>query len=427
VPHFKVMTVRILTLFACSTLLWGADPQRLALALKAQADFDRLEMAASPNLREASGCVQSQAALIPVATPEELPLAHFRKGYCALMAASINNHPADFAPAAADLDKAIELWPMRASRGNSVAPPPVSAGLRVVGAIARLRAGAGESAEQRAHDELARALESRVCPASLMPPEFCENLLSVGQRWVGWLALKQGRLEEAARVFAGSRNTGWLDYVDALNSFRSRNFPAAAAAYKRAISAWETEAAQSLSAAERLSPAPDLASARTELGGAQLLAGDLAGSIATLNDAVRAAPGSPRPLYLRARAKELAGQGDAALTDYNLASRAAFANAQDLASGEAHWYRGILLYRRNDFARAEDEFSTALNSGIPSDLRQDAAAWRHLAAVAAGACVASRAPLEAALAEVSPFFPKEEARRAMSNCGSALTAAEQPK
>ena len=116
-------------------------------------------------------------------------------------------------------------------------------------------------------------------------------------------------------------------------------------------------------------------------------------------------PANPHALFLRARAKELAGQKDAALADYNLASRTAFAAAQDLASGEAHLYRGIVLFRRKDFARAEEEFASALNFEMTDALLPDARAWRHLSAVAAGSCGPARQSLSVALDAVSPFFP----------------------
>jgi tetratricopeptide (TPR) repeat protein len=121
---------------------------------------------------------------------------------------------------------------------------------------------------------------------------------------------------------------------------------------------------------------------------------------------------------LRARAKELAGQKDAALADYNLASRTAYAAAVDLASGEAHLYHGIVLYRRQDFARAEEEFSSALNFEMTGALLPDARAWRHLAAVAGGSCGAARESLSHALPAVTPYFPRDEARSRAAACGA---------
>jgi hypothetical protein len=63
-----------------------------------------------------------------------------------------------------------------------------------------------------------------------------------------------------------------------------------------------------------------------------------------------------------------------------------------------------------------------LNFQIAAPLKADAEAWRHLAAVAAGACVAARAELDRSLPAVSPYFPKEEARRVSSACTGSFAA-----
>jgi tetratricopeptide (TPR) repeat protein len=128
-------------------------------------------------------------------------------------------------------------------------------------------------------------------------------------------------------------------------------------------------------------------------------------------------------LFLRARAKDMSGQTDGAIADYSLAARTALAKAQDLSSGDGHLYRGIMLYRRKDFARAEDEFSSALNFAIPAELRADAVAWRRMAAVAGGSCAGGRHYLEEALPQASPWFPADEARTLMAACQSSSRVA----
>jgi len=115
-------------------------------------------------------------------------------------------------------------------------------------------------------------------------------------------------------------------------------------------------------------------------------------------------------------------KAELALADYGMASRTAFANAKDLASGEAHLYRGIMLYRRKDFARAEDEFASALNFEIAGPQRGDAEAWRHLAAVAGGACGVARESLDRSLAGASPYFPRDEARQLEASCEPTASA-----
>src|SRR5262249_24818355 len=204
------------------------------------------------------------------------------------------------------------------------------------------------------------------------------------------------------------------EWVLGRKAFTFANYREAVVQYRRALDAAPKNEPSSF--AERLGPPFNYSSRMIDLGAAQLLAGDAKDAIATFDAAVKAQPENARVVFMRARAKELSGQMDAALADYNLASRTAYASARDLASGEAHLYRGILLYRRKDFQHAEDEFSSALNFEIPPLLRPDAVAWRHLAAVASGSCEASRQSLERSLAAASPFFPRDEARKMMAGC-----------
>jgi hypothetical protein len=109
-----------------------------------------------------------------------------------------------------------------------------------------------------------------------------------------------------------------------------------------------------------------------------------------------------------------------------MASRTAFANAKDLASGEAHLYRGILLYRRKDFSRAEDEFASALNFDVPDSLRADVRGWRQMAAAASGSCTSAKELVDHALPAVSPYFPKDEARQVAAACASTSSAKLNP-
>ncbi len=210
--------------------------------------------------------------------------------------------------------------------------------------------------------------------------------------------------------------------AQARRSFDAGSYADAASGYARAIEIWKSIWVQP-SILRALGPHPNVPVALADLGGAQLLAGDPAAAIRTLDISIKADPSDAADERCscrrgRRRARELSGQNDAALADYNLASRTAFAAAQDLASGEAHLYRGILFYRRKDFAHAEDEFSSALNFEVTPSLRQDATAWRHLSAVAGGSCVSAREFLDGSLARVSPFFPKQEARSLAAACGA---------
>jgi tetratricopeptide (TPR) repeat protein len=411
--------VVIFTLFTAANLtLRAADDVQLALSLRAQSDFDRVALAAAPPLRDATACIQSEAAIIPVATPEELPIVHFRKGYCTLASAGITRDPAAWRDAADEFDRVREAWPARAAVLARRRQPaePVSSGVRVLAQIARLEANDAELAI--AAVELGDAINAHACPVGVMAPQLCEEIVGIGRQWQGWMALRANDLDAATRDFAAT--PGWSPWVAGRMAFRRARYAEAAADDQRALADWNAaRRVDPLPVLARIAPSIDLSDAYAELGGAQFLAGNSIGAISSLTQAVKERSSNARAIYLRARAQEAAGHADAAESDYNLASRTALANATDLASGEAHLYRGILLYRRRQYPAAEDEFSSALSFEIVGPLRADAGAWRRLAAVVSGSCGASRAALEQALPAVSPYFPKDEARSAMAACGAS--------
>jgi tetratricopeptide (TPR) repeat protein len=421
VPSNIEMRVPVILILAAGALL-GADEQRLALALKAQSEFDHVQMAVAPDLRETTACIQTQAALLAVSTPEEVALIRYRKAFCMLAGATVTHNGADFNDAAAEFDKAAEAWPARGQvlAGKGAPPEPVSSSLPVLSAIARLQAGADDAALERAWKEISAATERPVCSPTLMPTALCNAVVKTGREWLGWMALRQGGLAEATKKFSDAVGTGWPEWVAGRKAFRDGQYREAVTQYRQAVDLARKGPPASMM--DRLGPHPDVPGELVELGGAQLLAGDGTAAVATLDEAVKADPANARALYLRARAKEIAGQNDAALADYNLASRTAFANAKDLASGEAHLYRGILLFRRKDYTHAEDEFSSALNFDISGAMRADAVAWRHLAAVAMGSCDASRQYLERSIAAASPYFPRTEARNLINACGTKISS-----
>jgi tetratricopeptide (TPR) repeat protein len=411
------MCIRILPLFVGFTL-FAADGQQLTPGLRAQADFDRVELAARPQLQETNSCIQSQVAAIAVAQRAELSSLYFRKGYCTLAGATLTHNSSDFADAAAAFDKSIAAWPDAISRNpSSDLPQPVSSGLRVLAAVSKLEADPAAAVTR----EIEAAIESPVCPSSVMSPTLCQSLAAVGREWLGWTALQQDDLYGAQQQFSTAAQSAWARWTAGVRAFRDRNYQQASTRYREAVNIWTRAAPASV--VERLEPQPDLPRARMQLGGAQILAGQPAEAIPSLDAAIKGNPGLERAIYYRALAEELSGHSDTALADYNLASRTAFANARDLVSGEAHLYRGISFYRRKDYAHAEDEFASALNFGIAHDLKQDAQAWRYMAAVAGGACGASRLSLEDALVYSSPYFPKQEARTLASSCPLSAAAA----
>lgn len=434
--HNRVVLTKIysgLLLLGSLGVLRAADEQQLALAQRAQSDFDRVEQATGPALPDATRCEQSEAAWLTVAPATDLSPIHFRKGYCTLATAVITHRSEDFRKAANEFEEALKAWPehaLKAGKNHAGEPAPVS--LRLLAPIARLQvaahgadgAGADGAALDQARREIAVTLDRPVCSEVLLPLAGCMALLNTGRLWLGWMALQQDDLEHAARELSGLTESGWPQWTAGKRAFRDRQYGEAAKRYGEAAEIWGGPQ-DGASLAARLGPGPDRAQALTDRGGAQLLSGDPAGAITTLDKAVKTSANPARSLFLRARAEELAGRSETALADYSLASRTALAHAEDLASGEAHLYRGILLYRRKDFAHAENEFASALNFDIRANLRPDAIAWRHMAAVAEGACATSREQLEQSLASVSPYFPKSEARALASTCpltGPAVSA-----
>ncbi|HXA51860.1 MAG TPA: tetratricopeptide repeat protein [Candidatus Acidoferrum sp.] len=395
--------------------------------MRAQTDYDKVALAPLPHLGDIGNCVQSQAAVLPVSAPEETSLFYFRRGYCTLAGATITGNREEYATAAADFDRAIEAWPARIRRpSKKQVPEPVSSGLRILPWVARLHTSLDAAAQQQAQQQIAAAVEESSCTSNLMPATQCQQIVSTGHEWLGWMALGRRDLATAAQQFVATHDTGWPEWVDGQRQFEQGNYAEAVRQERRAITAWKAmwqDGGPTL--VRRLGPAPNIPIAQADLGGAQLLAGDGRGAIATLDASLKAKPGNPAALYRRARAHDAAGEADAALADYGMASRVAFADTKELASGEAHLYRGIMLFRRKDFARAEDEFSSALNFEIPETLRADAQAWRHMAAVAGGSCVSEKELLTRGLASVSPYFPKQEARQVASVCGVSSKAGVQ--
>jgi tetratricopeptide (TPR) repeat protein len=414
------MKACVLALLATS-FLHASDDRQLALALKAQSDFERVERSLRPRIPDTEVCIQSQAAALAVSPPEERSLLYYRKGYCAFAGAAATQDPRQFLAAVTGFDKAIEAWPAPARKSaKHAAPEPVSAGLRVFAGIARLHAGTEAAVAAGARQEIAAALEAPSCNSNLMSTAFCGEVLSAGAQWLGWIALRGNQPDEAARYFSPAPGSAWSLWAQGRRDFAHARYGPAAAQYASAIERWKPLwQGEGPALPQALGPRPQYASALADWGAARMLAGDLPGAILTLDASMQADPASPFALFLRARAKELAGRQDAALADYNLASRTAFAAAQDLASGEAHIYRGIVLFRRRDFARAEAEFASALNFEMTGALRPDARAWRHLAAVAGGSCGEARQSLDLALTAASPFFPQDEARSLASACGAA--------
>jgi len=391
----------------------AADDNVLALALRAQSDFDRVDLSATTGLPETLACVQSQAMVLPVTRPTEMSLIYYRKGYCELMGATVSKNRAAYRDAAHDFEKSIEAWPERMKRGQAI--PPVSSGLRVLADTAHLLAD-GNSDPRVSHD-LDEAVSRPECSGTDMPVSRCQALVSVGELWLGWIAGREGRLADAARWFAPFSDTGWPALISGRQAMTGHQFSQAAAAFQRAADKFAQLPAPGL--ATTIGPRPDRADALFRLGSARFETREYSAAIANLDEAVKLRPENARAVFVRARAREKLGQSG--IADLELASRTAFANdSVPGAGGQAHLYRGIALYRKKDFGRAEQEFSSALNFDS-GPAREDAVAWRHMAAVAGGACGPSAIMLEQSLDRTSSYFPKDEAEALLKHCPRSIS------
>lgn len=287
---------------------------------------------------------------------------------------------------------------------------------RILAAVTRLNAGATIESQE---PSLLRAVDADVedgegCQTNAGSARFCHSVHQLGSAWLGWIALERGDPLEAGGRFANANTPAWREWIAGLQAFRIGAYSAATAEYGRAIGIWREAHPDSLT--QQMNPQPEMSEALTDWGGAQLAANDPRAALANLDQAVKADSANSRALYLRGLAKQHLGRKDDATDDLNLASRAAFAKKGDAGAAEAHVYRGITLFWRKEFLRAENEFASALNGDNAAPWQSDARAWRHLAAVAGGACGASRSSLERAMASVSPYFPRAEANAALAAC-----------
>jgi len=353
-------------------------------------------------------CAQSQAQVLPVTRPAELPLIHYRKGYCELL--NGNNRAA-----ANDFARALVDWPKRA-------PEPVSAGIQVLSAVARLKAGAAAGEVGGIRAGLEEADNRSVCLANVMPASRCRELVELGRLWLGWMDLREGQLEGASRRFAAFPQTAWPSWTAARRAMEQRRYDEAVTALRHAVELWRNEeAGPKVGVLRVLGPAPERSEAIFVLAQAEYLAREYKSALGDFEAALKADPGNAQALYLRGRAREALGQADAAISDYQLASRLAFANPdRPDATALAHYYRGVWWLRRKSFSQAEDEFSAALNNTSNPGLRADLTAWRYLAAVNGGSCQSAAARLESALAGASDLFPKQEARESIEACRPAI-------
>lgn len=407
----------LLLALTISAALHAADPQKLALTNAADADFSRVVSNSVPDLPSATKCVQSQAMVAAVAARDQVAEITFRKAYCQLAAATATLDATSFGKAADTVDDAIA--DAQAAAAKQKIPETIPPAWRILASVARLNAGASAESEEKQLDAAVSAATSLGNGCGADTQQLCHRVQQLGSAWLGRIAMERGDLQAAARLFSAADAPEWAAWTAGRLAYNAQNFRQAAADYGRAIQMWRARPA---SIDGRLSPKPDMSQMLSDWGGTQLASGDADAALVNLEAAIKLDSGNARAHYLRGIARQRMGRDDASTEDFDLASRAALARRDTAAAAEAHFYRGIVLYRRKEFVRAEEEFSSAMSADIKTEWRTDARAWRYLAAVAQGSCGASRENLSRAEASASPYFPKQQAASVMAAC--PVTAAD---
>lgn len=402
-------------------LLLASTPhaEDLVLLRRAQADFDRVAAAASPRLNDVIACKQSQAAAAPVAPPAELPLSHFRKGYCMLLESVLSRDAAEARQAAGEFEKSEATWPV-ALRG------PAPAFLHAMAAVAELKGNPEAKDFRKLDSRLAEGSGESSCAPGLMPAAQCAPLLEAAHIWRGWIAVNQHELGKAAAILQPLPASGWSAWVAGRRQMEARNYPEAAARFGETLASWiAADKNPQPPAIDLLKPALDIGGAQQSLAESQYLSGQYAAAVASLEASLQRRPRNPAAIFLRGRARQALGQSHAALVDYDLASRMALATAEPSSpSGPAHFYRGVWFFEQHQYEQAEQEFAIALSAALDTSLKADVTAWWRMAAVGDGACQTSARLLESSLSSVSDYFPKHQARDLLGAC---RTYSEKPK
>lgn len=393
-----------------------AQPSNPAVA--ARQAFDAVDTTPRPGFAEAQRCAQAHASLIGLVRSDQLYLVHYRAGYCELFAALASGDTQRYQKAARDFTQAIALWP----HGKRESAPP---GLRILPLVARMERGRMAGSYPDSQEQLASLARGAACADSpVMAASFCEALVDTARAWVSWLAGQREAWADAAQAFVLAPATplsrtaqAWRDWAEGQRLLQERNLAEAARLLPLAVRVLaEQSAAEYPDVVALLGPRPAFADMHFQTGRVLAEAGQPALAIDHFTAALEAKPDLSRALYLRAREREKLDLGPAAFEDYGQAVRLAQqSNDTTWAIGDAFFRRGLLRYRAQKYTEARDEFMHALGSPLSEVSRADLTAWRVLAGVAAGDCLAAGV-LETAQRAASEAFPREESRVRVFGC-----------
>ncbi len=370
---------------------------------KAKASFERVESAGEVANGDLQACILAQDEGIKSAKKAERSELHYRKGYCALLHAVLAHDRGDFETAAKEFQTA----------GQTAKNAPI---IQAMGSIARL----ADDRSNQSEVPILKDLEDAVSHMDCAKPGFagktaCESVLSISRLWLGWQAVRANRLADARRQFEHVPSSPWNDWAAGLLALDSKQWSEAATAIEKAVRAWfEPEKAAGKSALNLLSPGPDRGALYARLGYANYMAGKFSAAIPALDVAIRERPSEPYWLFMRARAREELGNPREALSDFELAANVA--SSRDGAKADAYFYRGVMLYRRNNLKAAAREFSFAQNLP-PGDIpAADITAWRTLVEARGDGCKTEVQALQSAGDAAGALFAKRELEDLEFNC-----------
>src|SRR5205814_4202930 len=132
--------------------------------------------------------------------------------------------------------------------------------------------------------------------------------------------------------------------------------------YQKTLAAWAAiERSPNPDVVTLLGPKLDAGAIQYQLGLLEFSRQRYDAAINQLDGAIKASPKNSYAIFLRARSKDALHLNQAALSDYALAAQTARAGGDTSWSvGQAHFYRGMLLFAGKDYTRAEGEFANAL-------------------------------------------------------------------
>ena len=353
-------------------------------------------------------CMQAHAALLPLVKPDQRYLVYYRRGYCALMGGAAGRVAADFQEAATDLEHARESWPKGV---------PMSAGLTALLGVART--GTAAVAPPESLELFNAAVQEGNCSATaLMNQSFCSELIDVARLWLAVGAYRGQKPVEAFRLFEAVTPSAWKTWALGRQAFAERRWREAASLLRQAVVEWrKTEASTSPRTADLLGPRPELIEATYDWALAEFRAENYPGAAAAARASIDAGSKNSYTWFLRARSEDQSGQTAAAMDDYTTAARmAAESRDSGWAVGQAHYYRGILLFREGKYKEAAAAFTASPGAILGDVSRKDATAWADLCALASGDCSKAAQFEDVPATQAATGFPVDQARALWAGC-----------